>query len=51
MVERLQGRGTVSVIQGPSENNDYEGIVLFDDPQPYTDNYIAKISQRVERAK
>jgi len=45
IVHKLAGRGNVTPIQQPSDDNGYEGVVMFDDnEQPFSDVYEATIS-------
>ncbi len=43
-VRRENGRGTVSILQQPSRNNDYTAIVQIFDPKSGADNYEVEIS-------
>lgn len=44
VVSRLDGRGTVLVVQQPNRGNDFTGIVQIYDPRRGTDNYSLRIS-------
>jgi hypothetical protein len=47
-VKKLDGRGTVTVIQQPNRQNDYMAIIQVSDPQPGDDRYKLEITWVVD---
>jgi hypothetical protein len=39
MIQKLQGRGRVSIVESPSEKNNYRLVFEIDDPEPGADEY------------
>jgi hypothetical protein len=47
-VKKIDGRGTVSVIQQPNRSNDFMAIIQVSDPKPEDDKYKIEISWVVD---
>jgi hypothetical protein len=44
MIQKLRGRGKVSIIESPSEKNNYRLIFEIDDPEPGADDYEVELN-------
>ena len=38
-IQKLRGRGQVSIVESPSEKNNYRLVFEIDDPEPGADDY------------
>jgi hypothetical protein len=43
VIRKLQGRGTVSIVEAPSEKNNFRLVFEIDDPEPGADDYEVEL--------
>ncbi len=42
-IRKLRGRGQVSIVESPSEKNNYRLVFEIDDPEPGADDYEVEL--------